>query len=158
MTGAEKIRDFTLHDALGNSMLDKDWLKWINEHAGRGFGPTVSHSWYVGNQRMEVLANRQEEIWEVLPDASGFTCFESDRKPDNCLLLDIFGKERMRLTVPWQLARPQNCNAADFIRQCECPIHQSRGDTGTIPMVVSTGAPNTTIQRTKVRPRAGRPN
>lgn len=108
----KKIADFTLHDASGNSMLDKDWLKWVNQHEGQGFGPTVSYSWHVGDHRVEVPANRQEETWEVLPDATGFICFKSDRKPDNCLLLDAFGRERMRLTVPWLLTRRQNPESA----------------------------------------------
>ncbi|MDM0106119.1 hypothetical protein QTH97_14335 [Variovorax sp. J22R24] len=107
----EVISDFTLHDALGNSMLDKDWPKWIQEHNGRGFGPTVSYSWHVGSQRIEVLA-RDKEVREILPDATGFICFERDWRPDNCLLLDAFGKHRVRLAVPWQLTRPQNPESA----------------------------------------------
>lgn len=40
----------------------------------------------------------------LLPDSSGFLRFESGwDRPDNCLLLDAYGKERMRLTVPWEL-------------------------------------------------------
>lgn len=39
----------------------------------------------------------------MLPDSTGFICFESESKPDNCTLLDAYGKERMRLTVPWRL-------------------------------------------------------
>jgi hypothetical protein len=42
--------------------------------------------------------------FDVLPDHSGFLRFESGwDRPDNCLLLDAYGKERMRLTVPWEL-------------------------------------------------------
>lgn len=44
----------------------------------------------------------------LLPDNSGFICFERDWVPNNCTLLDEFGKERFRLTVPWQLTNAQN--------------------------------------------------
>jgi hypothetical protein len=42
--------------------------------------------------------------FHLLPDNNGFLRFESGwDRTDNCLLLDAYGKERMRLTVPWQL-------------------------------------------------------
>jgi hypothetical protein len=42
--------------------------------------------------------------FKLLPDSSGFLRFESGwDRADNCLLLDAYGKERMRLTVPWEL-------------------------------------------------------
>lgn len=39
-----------------------------------------------------------------LPDSSGFICFERPTKENNCLLVDAYGKERMRLVVPWEMA------------------------------------------------------
>ncbi|MDM0030443.1 hypothetical protein [Variovorax saccharolyticus] len=105
------VRDFTLHDKLGNSMPDRDWLEWLNEHDGKGFGPVYSYSWQVGSRRIETAAASKQAM-ELLPDATGFICFESEWKPDNCLLLDAFGSERVRLAVPWQLTRPKNPESA----------------------------------------------
>jgi hypothetical protein len=40
----------------------------------------------------------------LLPDASGLICFEPTyERPDNCYILDAYGKERFRLRVPWKL-------------------------------------------------------
>ncbi|MGJ7580838.1 hypothetical protein ACSFA3_11715 [Variovorax sp. RHLX14] len=108
----EKISDFTLHDAMGNVMLDKDWLNWLEEH-GQGFGPTIFYSWNVGKDQNRAHADRKKETWEVLPDKSGFICIQSEWIPNNCVLLNAYGKERMRLTVPWQLTKPQNPKSAD---------------------------------------------
>lgn len=51
--------------------------------------------------------------FHLLPDSSGFLRFESgwDRS-DNCLLLDAYGQERMRLTVPWELTGSTNPESA----------------------------------------------
>lgn len=108
----EKVSAFTLHDSMGKAMLDTDWLKWTEEH-GQGFGPTVFYSWNVGIHSNRAEANRRKETWEVLPDASGFICIQSEWAPDNCVLLDAYGKERIRLTVPWQLTKPKNPKSAN---------------------------------------------
>lgn len=47
-----------------------------------------------------------------LPDSSGFICFERDWVPNNCLLLDAYGKERVRLTVPVELSGSTNPDSA----------------------------------------------
>lgn len=51
--------------------------------------------------------------FHLLPDSSGFLRFESgwDRS-DNCLLLNAYGKERMRLTVPWEMTGSKHAESA----------------------------------------------
>lgn len=51
---------------------------------------------------------------DVLPDASGFFLCEKVDRPDNLLLLDVYGKERMRLSVPWQLTRQPTPESAKY--------------------------------------------
>lgn len=99
----ERIVNFSWHDSDGNVILHDEWLKWFNDHHGYGFGPVTKYSWSAGGTQYEIPVDRKKFIWEVLPDSSGFICFESESKPDNCTLLDAYGKERMRLTVPWQM-------------------------------------------------------
>lgn len=97
-----KVENFTLHNDRGQSVLKKNLLTWVDElnHPSGIFGPVVRYTWIVDGQQHE--SPRTGYWWEV-PDASGFICFESDWKPDNCTLLDAYGKDRMRLTVPWQM-------------------------------------------------------
>lgn len=135
----EIVSDFTLHDSNGNYILEKDSLLWIEQHEGLGFGPVVAYSWRVNGKRFEAPANRRRATWEVLPDASGFICLESDWKPDNCLLLDVFGKERMRLTVPWQLTRAMNLESAkpptSFARVSAPFVNPSDGKAGEFGVI-----------------------
>ena len=109
------IRDFTIHGSSGHSVLNSKWLDWIAEHQNKpgctydnryGFGRGTHFSWYVGDERIERAVDKWIYVHE-LPDASGFIGFEKDWKPDNCLLFDAYGKERMRLTVPWELTGRQ---------------------------------------------------
>ncbi|OUL98742.1 hypothetical protein A8M77_30135 [Variovorax sp. JS1663] len=72
----------------------------------------VRYTWIVDGVEYERVDNTNHISLRELPDASGFICFESDWKPDNCLLLDVYGNERTRLTVPWQLTRPRNPESA----------------------------------------------
>ncbi len=106
-----KVASFRWHDREGNVILHDEWLSWLQSHDGRGFGPVVMYSWVVAADSYESLVDRKIFNWELLPDCSGFICFESAWKPDNCLLLDAFGKERMRLTVPWKMTGATNPEA-----------------------------------------------
>ncbi|HET6553642.1 MAG TPA: hypothetical protein VFG49_08900, partial [Dyella sp.] len=56
--------------------------------------------WTVDGQ---LLSRIRDSYWGQLPDSSGFICFEAVFKPDNCYVLDAYGKERYRLRVPWEL-------------------------------------------------------
>lgn len=49
-----------------------------------------------------------------MPDASGFLLCENVQRPDNLVLLDAHGKERMRLTVPWQMTGSTNPDSGKF--------------------------------------------
>lgn len=110
-----EVEYFTLHNARGQSILDKDLLKWRHfypDDKSGIFGPIIRYSWMAGEVEHEKLDKSSRFFLRQLPDASGFICFESGRKPDNCLLLNSFGKEIGRLTVPWQMTRSVNPESA----------------------------------------------
>lgn len=49
----------------------------------------------------------------MLPDGSGFLLCENLPRSDNLVLLDVYGGERTRLSIPWQLTRtPTQLSAA----------------------------------------------
>ncbi len=97
-----KIVAFTLHNNRDQSVLENALVTWVDElrHPSGIFGPVIRYSWQVNGCQFE---SYRTGYWRELPDSSGFICFESESKPDNCTLLDAYGKERMRLTVPWQM-------------------------------------------------------
>ncbi|WP_201313834.1 hypothetical protein [Dyella sp. EPa41] len=93
-----KISNFTLHNARGESVLSSKLIRWALK-AQRPFN-VASYSWTVDDK---LLSHIRDSFWEELPDSSGFICFESNFKSDNCYVLDAYGKERYRLRVPWEL-------------------------------------------------------
>jgi hypothetical protein len=93
-----KISNFTLHNAGGESVLSSELIGWALK-AQWPFN-VASYSWTVDG---EPFSHTKDSFWEELPDASGFICFESGFKPDNCYILDAYGKLRYRLHVPWEL-------------------------------------------------------
>ncbi|MDG2537749.1 hypothetical protein P5Y53_08765 [Dyella jiangningensis] len=98
-----KISNFTMHDALGNSVLVREWLQWVRSHNGPGdFGVTTHYTWSVDGNRVCVPVDIAQVTWNELPDASGFICFEKGFRSDNCYVLDAYGNERYRLRVPWE--------------------------------------------------------
>jgi len=100
----KKISRFTMHDDAGHSVLRSKWLDWVEENNGPGkFGVVTHYSWEVDGEEIRVAVDIGKVLWHELPDASGFICFESDFAPDNCYVLDVYGKQRYRLTVPWTL-------------------------------------------------------
>lgn len=101
-----EIRGFTLHNNRGLSVPDTEvlhWRKYYPRDQASVFGPITKYSWTV-NGRLYEIEKPTGQSWETLPDSSGFICFEDRYAEDNCLLLDAYGEERMRLTVPWELA------------------------------------------------------
>ena len=108
-----KVHAFTLQNDRGQSILASELGAWMVK-SGRLeiFGPVVAYSWEVNEVRHERSNMPPTLSLHELPDTSGFIGFEKGWKPNNCLLLDCYGKERMRLTVPWQLTRPQNQESA----------------------------------------------
>lgn len=110
------VKDFTWHGTEGYAVLASDWLAWVNSrnekegygpHNGYGFGKLTHYTWVVNNERVSAPVDAEKNL-HLLPDASGFICIERPQLPNNCTLLDAFGKERMRLTVPWQLTTANN--------------------------------------------------
>jgi hypothetical protein len=81
---------------------------WKTSHPGEViFGPVVKHTWEVEGKKLE-RSNPNNDSLHTLPDGSGLICFEkqndtSNLRSDNLLLLDVYGNERMRLNVPWQM-------------------------------------------------------
>ena len=111
----KKINYFTLHNERGQSILSSQLLYWRRlypKDKSAIFGPIVRYSWVIDGRSFEILNPQSSVSMRELPDSSGFICFECGRTPDNCLLLDAYGKERMRLTVPWQLTKSQNPESA----------------------------------------------
>lgn len=105
------------HNDRGDFWPDKDFLKhlkeWDRKHPNEPtYGPIVKHTWTVDGIFYERLNPRHDSLHE-LPDASGFLLCEKIKRSDNLVLLDAYGKERMRLSIPWQLTRhptPQSAN------------------------------------------------
>jgi hypothetical protein len=97
-----KVECFTLYNDRGQSVFDADLLKWRDDlnHPSGIFGPVVSYSWKVNGQLFQSSISGSLQL---LPDSSGFICFEKKWKPDNAVLFDAYGKEGMRLIVPMKL-------------------------------------------------------
>jgi hypothetical protein len=107
-TEMKKVNSFTLHNGRNQSVPNSELLNWRKYYPNDEsdiFGPVITYSWYVDDLSFR---SQYTGYWCELPDASGFICFEREWKPDNCLLLDVYGKERIRLIVPWQLTRHPN--------------------------------------------------
>ncbi len=150
-----KISDFTMHGSSGRSVLHDRWIDWVLQNQNTpgaskenayGLGRVTHHSWRVGDALIRV--SNDDWIYSVvLPDASGFIGFEQHRQePDNCLLLDAYGKERMRLTVPWELTRHQNPESAKPPTSFENvsapyvnPVDGKRGEFGVTAWVEYAG-------------------
>jgi hypothetical protein len=104
-----QVINLLLHNHRGDTLPEKDFLihlkEWRKSHPGEFvFGPIAKHTWQVNDQCYERLNSRNDGL-EELPDSSGFLLCEKVDRIDNLLLLDAYGKERMRLSVPWQLTR-----------------------------------------------------
>lgn len=93
---------------------DFHYAEWRKVHPGEVvFGPITKHSWQVDDVIHERLNPRNDGL-DVLPDGSGFLLCEKVDRPDNLVLLDAHGEERMRLSVPWQLTRHPTPNSAAY--------------------------------------------
>ena len=103
------ISNFTLHGSSGVAVLDAEFLDWLQHHKSEELGKKiVAYSWMVEGRRIEMPVDTATVTWYLLPDASGFLCFERGHVPNNCTLLNAYGQERMRLIVPWQLTTAHN--------------------------------------------------
>ncbi|MDA7418213.1 hypothetical protein PGB34_17750 [Xenophilus arseniciresistens] len=142
-----KLEAFTRHGETGVEVLDKDYLKWLETHSPSELGSKiVAYSWIVDGRKLMAQIDIANCIWQELPDASGFICIESEWRPDNCVLLNAYGEERMRLTVPWQLTRELNPESAkpptSFMRVSAPFINPEtslRGEFGVIAWVEHAG-------------------
>jgi len=90
-----KVENFTWHNNKGQSVLVAELFQHQDIH-----GPFIRRSWQVNGQQFE---SSGAGSLLLLPDSSGFILIEDDWKPDNAVLLDAYGKERMRLIVPREL-------------------------------------------------------
>jgi len=134
MTEIKKISNFTLHGSTGLSVLDSNFLAWLETHSSSELGRITAYGWRVGDNDFQIEIDIGKRTWRVLPDATGFIAFESDWKPDNCLLLDVYGKERMRLTVPWEMTgstHPESARAPTSFANASVPYeHPQTGEKG----------------------------
>lgn len=110
----KKVKAFTLHNNRGQSVLMSQLSGWRDptDESNDIFGPVVRYSWSVDDFEFEMRDEKNMISLRELPDSSGFVCFEKPSVPDNFLLLDIYGKKRLRLSVPWELTKPQNPQSA----------------------------------------------
>lgn len=102
-----RVTAFRWIDIDGNLLSPEKSIDWYKTHNNTGFGPIVGYQWLADGVQFKVGIDTKRTNWYELPDASGFICFEADREPDNCLLLDAFGHIRKRLTVPWHMTGAQ---------------------------------------------------
>ncbi len=129
----KRISQFSMHNNRGHVRLESARDQWRDPDSGSEiFGPVVKYSWLVGAENY--FLEKADISLRELPDASGFIAFESDWKPDNCLLLDVYGKERMRLTVPCEMTgstHPESARApTSFANISEPYEHPQTGEKG----------------------------
>jgi hypothetical protein len=105
-----RITDFSLQNASGSTVF---FAEFTGNPSCSYRGPTVRHTWQVDGRSYERLNPRNDGL-DVLPDASGFLLCEKVDRVDNLLLLDAYGKERMRLSMPWQLTQRPTPESAKY--------------------------------------------
>lgn len=75
-------------------------------------GHIVSISWEYSEKDFHLdfdIKNKKTTISAaILPDASGFVIIEKTKLPNNCIIIDATGNQKIRLSVPWQLTRNRN--------------------------------------------------
>ncbi len=112
------IEDCMLHNNRNAALPAQDFLRhvkqWRISHPLESmFGPITKHSWRVDGLVYERLNPRNDGL-EMFPDSTGFLLCEQVERPDNLVLLDVYGRERMRLSVPWQLTRTPTPDSAKY--------------------------------------------
>lgn len=152
MNNNQQITQFTIHGSSGLKVPVNQWIDWVLAHQnkigytqenGYGLGKITYHSWYLGDDFIQMPAESWPFYCRLLPDASGFICFEKDYKPNNCLLLDAYGKERMRLTVPWQMTGATRAEAGlaptSFDNVSEPYTHPATSEVGKFGVTAHIG-------------------
>ena len=88
-----RVKNLTLHNNRGQSVLYSDLSKWTSETGQfEIFGPVETYSWNVDGVTLKFSENLENCSLEPLPNGIGFVSFEQGFTPDNCLLLDVYGK------------------------------------------------------------------
>ncbi|MDR0780530.1 MAG: hypothetical protein LBF16_07525 [Pseudomonadales bacterium] len=86
----------------------KHYERWRKRHPGEVmFGPIAKHTWEVDGAAYERL-NPSNDYLKLFPDATGFLLFEKAQRPDNLVLLDVYGNQTRRLVVPWRMTGSEN--------------------------------------------------
>jgi hypothetical protein len=106
------------HNDRNEALPAKDYVEhyevWRQSHPDEPvFGPIVKHTWNIDGNEIERINLRNDPFYEF-PDSSGFLVAENLERNDNLVLLDAYGKERMRLSVPWQLTRDPHPEMAAY--------------------------------------------
>lgn len=108
------LRHNDRHEALPAKDFVSHYEVWCRSHPGQPvFGPIVKHTWQVEGQKFERLNLRNDPFYEC-PDSSGFLLCENTNHANNLVLLDVYGQERMRLSVPWELTRDPTAKSAAY--------------------------------------------
>lgn len=102
--------DFLMTNAAGEAVL---FSKFSSDPNCSYRGPTIKHSWFVETKKIE-RRNPRNDYFRPLPDSTGFLLCEQIERSDNLVLLDVYGKERMRLSVPWQLTNRPTPESAKY--------------------------------------------
>lgn len=140
-----QVKKFMMHNEREQSVLFSELLTWRDpcNPSNDIFGPVVKYTWEVDGL---IYHSALDAYYLLLPDASGFICIEKNWRPDNCVLLNAQGNERIRLTVPWELTEQNNPASAteptSFINVSApylCPLNDKVGDFGVTAWVEYAG-------------------
>jgi hypothetical protein len=110
MKASKKIHLLTLENAKGEMVL---FAEFTGNPACPYFGPTINYMWEVDGTKFS-KPNPRNDYLRPLPDATGFLLCENLERNDNLVLLDAYGKERMRLSIPWQLTRDPHPEMTEY--------------------------------------------
>ena len=113
-----RVEKMLRHNSRGDSLPEVDFLDhfkgWQKDHPSEPvFGPTIRHTWEVEGVLFERL-NPRHDYFRLLPDSSGFLLCEKAQRSDNLVLLDAYGHERLRLSVPWQMTGSTNPDSGKY--------------------------------------------
>ncbi|MDR0779458.1 MAG: hypothetical protein LBF16_02040 [Pseudomonadales bacterium] len=107
------IKGFLIYNSRNEVLPDPDnkfehYEEWRKSHLSEFvFGPIVKYTWEVDWVAYERL-NPKNDYLKLFPDATGFLLFEKAKRPDNLVLLDVYGNQTMRLAVPWRMTGSEN--------------------------------------------------
>jgi hypothetical protein len=110
----KQITQLTNHNDRNQAVEDDHFLAWLEANPEVVvFGPVCMHSWLYGTEVIQ-RHNPRNDMLKVLPDKLGLICFENTKSPNNLVILDGYGNEKMRLTVPWQMTGKTDLRCGEY--------------------------------------------